>query len=79
VYAEPDDGLFLALPNPTNREKVVYLFVSNSALELYQMTKRFQGMPSWALFKGDQVIDRGFHQVEGFEIELKNSPDTGGM
>lgn len=60
TYGEADDGLFVALPNPLNPVKAVYLFCGNSALEVYQMTKRFQGLPSWAIWKGDQPIERGY-------------------
>jgi hypothetical protein len=60
TYGEADDGLFVAMPNPWNSSKAVYLFLGNSALEVYQMTKRFQGLPSWGVWKGDQVTDRGY-------------------
>ncbi len=60
TYGEADDGLFVAMPNPWNSSKVVYVFLGNSALEVYQMTKRFQGLPSWGVWKGDQVTDRGY-------------------
>jgi hypothetical protein len=60
TYGEADDGLFVAMPNPWNSSKVVYMFLGNSALQVYQMTKRFQGLPSWGVWKGDQVTDRGY-------------------
>ena len=60
TYGDADDGLFVAMPNPWNPSRVVYLFLGNSALEVYQMTKRFQGLPSWGVWKGDQVTDRGY-------------------
>jgi hypothetical protein len=59
-YTEPDDGLFAAFPNPLARSRMVYLFAGNSALQLYQMTKRHQSMPTWAVFKGENAVVRGF-------------------
>jgi hypothetical protein len=60
TYASPDDGLFFAAANPYNRSRAVYCFVANSELQLYWMTRRHQPLPAWALFKGEQVADRGF-------------------
>jgi hypothetical protein len=71
LYAEPDDGLFMACANPGNPGRNVYLFVSNSALQQYQMTKRFQPLPSWAVFKGEQVVERGYHPVPGMIVAVK--------
>jgi len=56
---------------------VVYLVIANSALQLYQMTKVYQPVPSWALFKGERVVEKGYHPKEGFEIELKDQRVTG--
>jgi hypothetical protein len=69
-YADPDDGLFVVVANPFNSARNVYMFVGNSALEQYQMTKRYQPLPSWAVFKGEQVIERGYHGVPEMEIPL---------
>ena len=71
LFADPDDGIFIACANPGNPARTVYLFVSNSALQQYQMTKRFQPLPSWAVFKGEQVVDRGYHDVPGMVVDLK--------
>jgi hypothetical protein len=71
AYADPDDGAIFVYPNPFNAEKVVYLVISNSALQLYQMTKAYQPVPSWALFKGAQIVEKGYHQAEGFEMNLR--------
>ncbi|MFH0944702.1 MAG: C45 family autoproteolytic acyltransferase/hydrolase [Planctomycetota bacterium] len=69
-YAEKDDGLFLALPNPYNPKRVLYLFLANSALELHQMTAKYDStLPSWAVFKGDKVVEKGYHPVERFVLE----------
>jgi hypothetical protein len=71
TFGDPDDGLFVAYPNPFNTRRVLYLFIGNSALELYQMTKRWTPLPSWAIFKGDQVVDRGYHGAEHCEVDLR--------
>ncbi len=70
VYGEADDGLFVAMPNPFNPARAVYLYVGNSALEVYQMTKRFQGLPSWGVWKGDQVVEKGYLPVEPLVVSL---------
>ncbi|MCP4663163.1 MAG: hypothetical protein GY856_47840, partial [bacterium] len=71
TYAEPDDGLFLVLPNPYNPQRVLYLIVGNSALELYRMTKTYRrGLPSWALYEKDEVVDEGYHRPEGLVFEF---------
>jgi hypothetical protein len=70
TYAEPDDGLFAAFPNPADGRHVLYLFVANSALELYQMTKRYQPLAGWGIFKGESVVERGFHAVDTFVLPV---------
>jgi hypothetical protein len=72
TYGDPEDGAVFVYPNPFNPKKVVYLVISNSALQLYQMTKTYQPVPSWALFKGDQIVEKGYHQAEGFAMDLEN-------
>ncbi|MGQ9618586.1 MAG: hypothetical protein ACUVUG_06460, partial [Candidatus Aminicenantia bacterium] len=61
IYSSPDDGIFLALSNPFNTRKILYLFIGNSPLQIYQMTKSYPSLPSWALFKGERIIEKGFH------------------
>ena len=68
TYGDPDDGAILVYPNPFNPGRVVYLILANSALQLYQMTKAYQPVPSWAIFKGDQIVEKGYHGVDGFEM-----------
>jgi hypothetical protein len=55
------------------KKRVIYLFLANSAMELYHMTKRHQSLPGWALFKGDQIVDRGYRLVDGLVVDL-NAP-----
>ena len=70
TYGDADDGLFAAFPNPFNRDKVVYLFIANSALQLHQMTKNYIKLLSWALFKGDKLVEEGYHPVKGFQLPV---------
>lgn len=73
VYGDAADGLMAAYPNPYNPGRTVYFVISNSALQLYQMTKQAQKpprVPGWGVFKGDQMTEQGYHPVEEFEIKF---------
>ena len=63
TYSHPDDGLYVALPNPWNENRAVFLWLANSSLQLQQMTKRNQFLPSWAIFNKDTIVEKGFHDV----------------
>ena len=63
TYGRSDEGLFLTLPNPYNNEKIIYLFITNSALELHQMTKVVNRMPQWAIFRWDKIIEQGYYNL----------------
>jgi hypothetical protein len=70
-YADPEDGLFAVLPNPFDPDKVLYLIAGNSAMELYEMTSRYhREIPSWAVFKEDEIVDQGYFEPDGFVIDL---------
>jgi len=70
-YGEPDDGLFLVLPNPSNPNKVMYVLAANSGMELYHMTETYhRNIPQWARFKGDEIVESGYFDRAGFVIEL---------
>ncbi|MEN8162484.1 MAG: hypothetical protein ABFS37_00005, partial [Acidobacteriota bacterium] len=70
-YADPDDGLFLALPNPFNSDRVMYVLAANSAKQLWHMTEKYRrGLAQWAVFKGDEVVDEGYFERPGFVVEL---------
>ncbi len=70
-YTAPDDGLILVTPNPADPQRVVYLVAANSALQLHRMTRRYQrDLPSWAVFKGDEIVAKGYHEVAEFRFEL---------
>lgn len=76
VYADPDDGLVLVLPNPFNPRRALYLFTANSQLQLHAMTRRFQrDLGGWAVFKGDAVTAKGPHPEERFTIRF-GKPDA---
>lgn len=68
VYGHESDGLLAVFPSPFNPRRTVTLLIANSALQLYQMTKAYQPLPSWALFRGDKVVGQGYHQSEAFTI-----------
>lgn len=72
TYGAADDGLFAAFPNPFNPRKTVYLVIANSALQLYRMTERYQRMPSWAVFKQDKIVKKGYHSVKNFNLTIDN-------
>ncbi len=61
IFTRSDEGFFAAFPNPFNPERSVYFFNSNSALQLYQMTRDRNVMPSWAIFREDKVVKTGYH------------------
>jgi len=68
-YGRPDDGLFLVIPNPFNPNRVMYIVAANSALELYQMTKKYnRDIPSWAVFRGEKIVEQGYHPVSRFRL-----------
>ncbi len=69
--ADPGDGLFLALPNPFNAERVMYVLAANSAKQLWHMTQEYRrGLPQWAVFKGGEVVESGYFERPGFVVEL---------
>jgi hypothetical protein len=70
TYGNADDGLFLAVPNPLNATHALHCFVANSCVQLWQMTKRYQPLPAWALFKGEQITERGYLPAGHLVLEL---------
>jgi hypothetical protein len=72
TYGSPDDGLFVAYPNPYNPGRIVYLVIANSALQLYNMTDQYHQLPSWAVFKGNKTVKMGYHSVRAFSLDLKD-------
>jgi hypothetical protein len=75
TYGRPDDGLAIALPNPWNPKRTLYLYVANSGLQLWHMTRTVQrNLQSWALFRGSEVSAKGFHDLDGLAQELTEAP-----
>jgi hypothetical protein len=70
VYGQENDGLVVVMPSPYNPQRMVTLIIANSALQLFQMTKAYQALPSWALFRGEAVVERGYHYPAAFTIDL---------
>jgi hypothetical protein len=71
TFGEPDDGLFLVVPNPWNPERVMYVIAANSGMELYDMTETYhRDIPQWARFKGDEIVDQGYFDRDGFVLDL---------
>jgi hypothetical protein len=70
-YSEADQGLFAAFPNPYNPKRTVYLFNTNSAMQLYQMTKDRIRMPSWAIYEGNEIIEKGYHPNHKYIVEFE--------
>lgn len=70
TYGDAEDGLFAAYPNPYNPSKTVYLFISNSAMQLYHMTRQLNKMPSWAIFRKDQIIEKGYFTKEETNVKF---------
>ena len=65
------DGLYLALPSPFARERVLHVVLANSPLQLHEMTKAYRaGLPAWAVFRGEKVEREGHFAPEGFDIPL---------
>jgi len=72
TYSNPDQGLFLVVPNPVDPNRVVYVVAANTALQLYQMTKQYtRGIPSWAVFEGDEIVSKGYHKPAGFRVDFR--------
>lgn len=61
IYAEPDDGIMLALPNPYNKKRIAYIIIANGALQLYKMTNKFYRGYNYAIFKGEKIIEEGYN------------------
>jgi len=76
TYGNSEDGLAVALPNPWNPKRMLYLYLANSGLELWHMTRAFQPgkLQGWALFKNGEVSAKGFHDIDALSVELPPEP-----
>ncbi|HPR89193.1 MAG TPA: hypothetical protein PL181_14315, partial [bacterium] len=70
TYNATNEGLAVVLPNPENPQHMVTILAANSALELYQMAKALPRFPQWALFRDDQIFERGYHET-GLDVKLE--------
>jgi hypothetical protein len=70
-YSRSDEGLYVTFPNPFNKNKALYIFSPNSALELYQMTKDRNHLPGWAIFKGEKIVEKGYDLDGKYMISFK--------
>jgi len=72
TYANPDDGVAFAIPSPWNPRRVVYVYSANTRIQLWQMTKAYQrGLPGWALWKGSEVVSKGFHGSAALSVAFE--------
>jgi Phospholipase B/Carbohydrate binding domain len=72
TYGAQDDGLIAVFPNPYNKERIVYLLIPNSALQLYHMTRNVsRRTPSWAIYKGKEIIQKGYHNVKEYTLKIE--------
>ncbi|MFP2906133.1 C45 family autoproteolytic acyltransferase/hydrolase, partial [Pyxidicoccus sp. 3LFB2] len=75
TYGRPDDGLALALPNPWNPKRTLYVYTANSGLQLWQMTRTFhRNLQGWARFQGADVSGKGFHDLESLAQDVTVTP-----
>lgn len=72
TYGRPDEGLFLALPNPWNPKRMLVLVLSNSRTQQWAMTKAIpRGLPGWAVYRGSEVQVKGHALAEGLVQTFK--------
>ncbi|WP_233261729.1 C45 family autoproteolytic acyltransferase/hydolase [Vitiosangium sp. GDMCC 1.1324] len=76
TYGRSDDGLAVALPNPWNPKRALYLYLANSGPQLWHMTRAFQPgqLQGWAIYRGGEVSTKGYHGLDALAVELKESP-----
>jgi hypothetical protein len=75
LYARPDDGLALALPNPWNPRRAVYLYVANSRLQLWHLVKAYaRGQPGFGVWRAGEVVAKGHGGAERYDLELAAAP-----
>jgi hypothetical protein len=72
MYADERDGLYLALPSPFAAGRVLHVFLANTPLQLFEMTKTYRaGLPAWAVFRGEKAEKEGHFPVERFDLAVK--------
>jgi len=72
TYGAPEDGIAFAIPSPWNPRRTVYVYSANTRLQLWQMTKAYQrGLPGWAIWRGAEVVSRGYHGDSRMSVDFK--------
>jgi hypothetical protein len=72
AYTRAEDGLALAVPNPYNPKRTLFLYTANSRMELWHMTHAFQrGLPGWVVFRGADAGPKGFAGEGRFELTVQ--------
>jgi hypothetical protein len=75
AYSDERDGLYLAVPSPFAKARVLHLLLANSPLQLHEMTKTYRaGLPAWAVFRGEKPVREGHFPVERFELAVPGGP-----
>ncbi|OJH41768.1 C45 family peptidase [Cystobacter ferrugineus] len=72
TYGRPEDGLAVALPNPWNPKRMLYLYLANSGMQLWRMTRAFQPgrLQGWALYRDGEVTAKGYHDLDALAVDL---------
>jgi hypothetical protein len=71
TYGKHDHGIVVVMPNPWNKNRLLFLFVANSQLQMHYMTEKYRrGMPAWSVFQGSKIVDEGYDKVSRFIISL---------
>jgi hypothetical protein len=70
-FNDIDDGMIIVMPNPYNKDKVLYLFLANSQQQMYDMTKKYnRGLNQWVMFNGDEIFANSYDGVEAFDFKF---------
>ena len=71
TYGRPDDGLLAAFPNPWNPKRMLVLLLANSRIQEWAMTRTIpRGLPGWALYRSNEVQQKGYFQPAGMDLAL---------
>jgi hypothetical protein len=77
TYGRADDGIAVALPNPWNPSRGMYLYLANSRLQLWHMTRAYQrGLPAWARWRGGEVVEKGHLGTERLDVPVELATPT---
>jgi len=78
TYGRADDGLAVALPNPWNPARGLYVYLANSRLQLWHMTRAYQrGQPAWTRWRGGEVVEKGHLGTERLEVVVEGAAVAG--